>query len=439
MKSVHFMCHHSSDIFITNLFAVQSKSSVSMNPAKPGRNDPCPCGSGKKYKQCCMQRDIGQAAKDQTLELQIQQALRQAWTLQSMRRNAEAEAICKQVFAVRPNHPEALHLLGVMALSDGNIAPAIAALSKAVALQAQHPQYHANLGLAYHESGQLEMAVKHYQQALKRKPDHVDAYYNLHAVQLGTQGVDAAIGSLEHVLSIAPRDLDARFMLGMLLEYRGRPDDLSAAQRHFERLDHTQEIYAARLDAWRYLKSACKKLPPVTGSNLDTFKLAMAAARTEGLVLEFGVRHGNTIRQIARLAGQEVHGFDSFEGLPEEWHHEPKGSYTTKGHKPQVPSQVQLHAGWFEDTLPEFLAHHAGNVRLVNIDCDIYSSTRTVLEALAPRIVRGSVLVFDEYIGNAHWREDEFKAFQEAVKQYGWRYEYLSFSFFTKQVVVLIK
>lgn len=25
--------------------------------AKAGRNDPCPCGSGKKYKQCCWQKD----------------------------------------------------------------------------------------------------------------------------------------------------------------------------------------------------------------------------------------------------------------------------------------------------------------------------------------------------------------------------------------------
>ncbi|HDP1356122.1 TPA: SEC-C domain-containing protein, partial [Klebsiella pneumoniae] len=24
------------------------------NEAKVGRNDPCPCGSGKKYKQCCL-------------------------------------------------------------------------------------------------------------------------------------------------------------------------------------------------------------------------------------------------------------------------------------------------------------------------------------------------------------------------------------------------
>lgn len=25
-----------------------------VNIPKPGRNDPCPCGSGKKYKNCCM-------------------------------------------------------------------------------------------------------------------------------------------------------------------------------------------------------------------------------------------------------------------------------------------------------------------------------------------------------------------------------------------------
>lgn len=92
-----------------------------------------------------------------------------------------------------------------------------------------------------------------------------------------------------------------------------------------------------------------------------------------------------------------------------------------------------------EDTLPKFLAEHAGHVRFVSIDCDIYSSTKTVLDQLAPRIVSGSVIVFDEYIGNEHWHEDEYKAFQEAVAKYGWKYEYLCFSVFTKQVAVRIK
>jgi len=54
------------------------------------------------------------------------------------------------------------------------------------------------------------------------------------------------------------------------------------------------------------------------------------------------------------------------------------------------------------------------------------------------QFVEGAAIVFDEYIGNEHWREDEFKAFQEAVLKNGWQYEYLCFSFFTKQVAVRI-
>jgi hypothetical protein len=47
-------------------------------------------------------------------------------------------------------------------------------------------------------------------------------------------------------------------------------------------------------------------------------------------------------------------------------------------------------------------------------------------------------LLTAEYIGNQHWREDEYKAFQEAVERFGWKYEYLCFSFFTKQVALRI-
>ena len=77
-------------------------------------------------------------------------------------------------------------------------------------------------------------------------------------------------------------------------------------------------------------------------------------------------------------------------------------------------------------------------MKFINIDCDIYSSTKTILDQLAPRMVAGSVILFDEYIGNEHWREDEYKAFQESVEKYGWDYEYLCFSIYTKQVVVKI-
>jgi hypothetical protein len=60
------------------------------------------------------------------------------------------------------------------------------------------------------------------------------------------------------------------------------------------------------------------------------------------------------------------------------------------------------------------------------------------LRILGSQIQSGTVLIFDEYIGNQHWREDEFKAFQEAVSINQWKYEYLAFSFFTKQVAIKI-
>ena len=174
------------------------------------------------------------------------------------------------------------------------------------------------------------------------------------------------------------------------------------------------------------------------GSSIQALQIGLDAALNDGLVLEFGVRFGTSIRQMAAIAAQTVHGFDSFEGIPETWNREPKGAYSTKGFIPTVPQNTALYKGWFDETLPKFLEEHDSPVRFINIDCDIYSSTKTVLQLLATRITPGTVIVFDEYLGNETWREDEFKAFQEAVRKFGWKYEYLCFSFMTKQVVVRI-
>ena len=63
---------------------------------------------------------------------------------------------------------------------------------------------------------------------------------------------------------------------------------------------------------------------------------------------------------------------------------------------PVVPSHVRLHRGLFEETLPEFLAQRPDQpLALVNIDCDLYSSTVTALELLAPRVIPGTVVIFD--------------------------------------------
>ena len=72
----------------------------------------------------------------------------------------------------------------------------------------------------------------------------------------------------------------------------------------------------------------------------------------------------------------------------------------------------------------------------MNIDCDLYSSTKDVLDAVSGRLQPGSVVVFDEYVMNPHWQHDEFKAWKEAVEQHGWAYKYLGISLISQQAVV---
>jgi hypothetical protein len=135
--------------------------------------------------------------------------------------------------------------------------------------------------------------------------------------------------------------------------------------------------------------------------------------------MELGVFKGESLRFIAENCGTVAHGFDSFEGLPEGWRPEfPAGAFATTP-PPSIPSGAELHVGLFSETLPSFLAGHPGPIRFLHIDCDIYRSTRTALELCSSRIERGTVLVFDEYIGYPGWREHEHKAFSEFLARTG--------------------
>lgn len=176
----------------------------------------------------------------------------------------------------------------------------------------------------------------------------------------------------------------------------------------------------------------------VFGSQREILLYALRKARKPGLILEFGVAEGVSIGHIAGAVSGTVHGFDSFQGLPEDWpgRHEPQGAYSTAGRLPRVAGNVELHPGLFADTLPPFLSEHCDTVSFLHVDCDLYSSTKTVLNLLAERIVPGTVIVFDEYFNYLSWREHEFKAFQEFVQERGLRYQYLAWAF--QQAAVII-
>ena len=132
----------------------------------------------------------------------------------------------------------------------------------------------------------------------------------------------------------------------------------------------------------------------------------------KGLFCEFGVYMGGSLSHFIHTTPYHFHGFDSFIGLQEAWQGNPVGHLSLEGKLPKFKfgTRVTIHAGLFADTIPQFLTAYPGEIAFAHIDCDLYSSATTILELLRPRLVRGSVLVFDEYItGEA----DERQAFLE--------------------------
>jgi hypothetical protein len=147
---------------------------------------------------------------------------------------------------------------------------------------------------------------------------------------------------------------------------------------------------------------------------------------------EFGTERGLSAYFFSHFLHEDrqFYLFDSWQGLPEPWvmrrktnpHGKelqgglPKGAFATA--KPNFHDErVVMVEGWFEDTLPK---PDMGDLAFVHIDCDLYSSTKTVLERCNEQIVPGTVILFDELWGYECWREGEHRALMEWDRE--WKY-----------------
>jgi hypothetical protein len=136
----------------------------------------------------------------------------------------------------------------------------------------------------------------------------------------------------------------------------------------------------------------------------------------EGLALEFGVRNGITINELAKL-GRQIYGFDWWKGLPHSDNHWVKGSCATT--RPVVPQNVTLVEGLFSDSLEFFLESHCDPVAFVNCDCDLYSPTLYILHSLVDRFVSGSIVAFSAMTFGDHQR----RAWDRYLKETGQNWE----------------
>ena len=149
----------------------------------------------------------------------------------------------------------------------------------------------------------------------------------------------------------------------------------------------------------------------------------------DGLMMECGVWKGTSINHMAKLfPNRTLHGFDSFEGLSEEWagmYHE-SGHFDLGGKLPDVEKNVTLTKGWVDDTLPPFFDQNDEKIAYLHVDTDTYSPAKTILSLAKSRLVEGSIVQFDELIGYPNWEEGEYKALMEEIPEDA--YEYVSFS-----------
>ncbi|WP_244223754.1 class I SAM-dependent methyltransferase [Amycolatopsis circi] len=174
------------------------------------------------------------------------------------------------------------------------------------------------------------------------------------------------------------------------------------------------------------------------GSPKETLEYALSLAPTGGMALEFGVATGNSLRTItAAREATEVYGFDSFDGLPEAWlNGMPAGAFA-RDDLPDVPG-AELVVGLFSDTLPGFLEKHSEPVDFLHIDGDLYSSAKTVLDNVGPRLRVGSIVQFDEFFNFPGWKRHEYRAWTEHVEKTGVEFVYEAYTYNDNQVTVRI-
>jgi tetratricopeptide (TPR) repeat protein len=187
---------------------------------KAGRNDPCPCGSGRKYKKCCTSK-VPPPESGPDVDRLFAEALR----ANNEGRLKQVEDLCGQILAFNPSHAVTLNLLGVVVFKTGRNELAAKLLRRAVDENPSVACFRNSLGFFLQKLDKIEDALSEYRQALRLAPDHVNTLTNLGRF-LGDLGrPEEGLPYLEKAAALAPAETTVRMSLGLILHELGRPEE----------------------------------------------------------------------------------------------------------------------------------------------------------------------------------------------------------------------
>ena len=283
-----------------------------------------------------------------------------------------------------------------------------------------------NYGNLLNDGARLSEAQTQFVKAIEVNPDNALVYWNLHSL---SQDRDTARSILELCLSKDPANELANITLAGLLAFEGNSSHLRQLADNGYR-----DNPLVRSIEWIM---SLPELPQIHFNRWALFDAAVARADRSRPMYEFGVWMGNSFRYLIDSFPAGF-GFDTFEGLPENWHGLPPGTYSSFGQVPNILG-ADFITGEFRDTLPGFFGETRPMAGLINFDADLYSSTMTALTHAAPVIDDRTVLIFDELIVNRNWEQDEFRALREFCEAEKLSFEVFAVSLFTKQAACLLR
>jgi protein O-GlcNAc transferase len=171
------------------------------------------------------------------MQMTSDQAIRYGLRQQNAGRLAEAESIYRQVLDDHPEHPDALHLLGMVACQSDRVEAAIPLLEQAVSLRPATFQFHYGLANALLNRGRLDEAIASYQRTIQLNPIFGAAYLRLGDALWRRASFDEAIAACSHGLEMVPHAADGYLTLGNALHGSARTKEAIAALIRATELD----------------------------------------------------------------------------------------------------------------------------------------------------------------------------------------------------------
>jgi tetratricopeptide (TPR) repeat protein len=202
------------------------------------RNDPCPCGSGRRFKEC----HGSLASPGAVLGALIQRSL----ASHRQGRIDEAERGYREVIAREPGNAIATHYLGMVAWQRGDLAAAESMMREAIRADAGIADFHNNLGLLLRDTRRIDEALACFRRTLEVDPGWYEAYNNLGLALEAAGRWDDAIAAYREAIAAQPAFAAAHQNLARALVARG---DFAAGWSHYRWRRLAQGLDRAAPDA----------------------------------------------------------------------------------------------------------------------------------------------------------------------------------------------